>query len=192
MANIANLKQALGAGGRVNKYRLNFSVPSAVPITSDLQNADVLCKATQFPGMTITPIEVFNQGRKLVIPGDTTYENTWTVTFYNTEDHGIRRDMIAWMKAADDFQKNEHSGNPGDIMGELGVTQLDSMAKDTVTYTFHNVWVSGVEAVEVSDDADGGVQEMVVTFTFTDWVVGNGEFNAPDKANAGTKNSIAG
>jgi hypothetical protein len=191
MANISNLKQALGAGGRVNKYRVNFSIPSAVPTSSDLQNTDVLCKASQFPGVTITPIEVFNQGRKLVIPGDTVYENTWVLTFYNTEDHGLRRDLISWMRSADDFQKNIHSGNPNDILGELSVTQLDSMAKDTVTYTFHNVWVSGVDAIELTDDADGGIQEFAVTFSFSDWVVGDGEYSEPTKANAASKNSIA-
>jgi len=191
MANISNLKQALGAGGRVNKYRLNFSIPSAVATVSDLQNADVLCKATQFPGMSITPIEVYNQGRKLVIPGDTTYENTWAVTFYNTADHALRRDLISWMRSADDFQRNTHSGKPTDIMTEMSVTQLDSMGKDTVTYTFHNLWVSGVDAIELSDDADGGIQEFAVTFSFSDWVVGNGEFNEPKVANAESTNSIA-
>jgi hypothetical protein len=191
MANIANLKQALGAGGRVNKYRINFSIPSTVPVSSELQNADVLCKAAQFPGVTITPIEVFNQGRKLVIPGDTVYENTWSLTFYNTADHGLRRDLLSWMRSADDFQKNTHSGNPNDILGELSVTQLDSLGKDTVTYTFHNVWVSGVDAVEVTDDADGGIQEFAVTFSFSDWVVGGGELSEPTTANKASDNSIA-
>ena len=191
MANIANLKQALGAGGRVNKYRVNFSIPSAVPTASELQNVDVLCKASSFPGVTITPIEVFNQGRKLVIPGDTVYENTWALTFYNTADHGLRRDLLSWMKSSDDFQKNTHSGNPTDILGELSVVQLDSLGKATATYTFHNVWVSGVDAVELSDDTDGGIQEFAATFSFSDWVVGEGEISEPTKANAASANSIA-
>lgn len=190
-ATIMNLKQALGAGGRVNKYRLNFSVPSAVPVTSDLQNADVLCKAAQFPAITITPIEVYNQGRKLLIPGDTNFENTWTVTFYNTEDHGIRRDLISWMRSADDYQRNTHSGNPGAVLGELGVVQLDSMGKDTVTYTFHNVFPSSIDAVEISDDTDGGIQEVSVTFSFSDFVVGGGEFTEPTQFNPSTRNDIA-
>ncbi len=192
MANIQELKLALGAGGRVNKYKVKFSVPSAVRVESDLQKVDVLCKATQFPGVTISPIEVFSQGRKLVIPGDTAYENTWTLTFYNTEDHALRRDMLSWMKAADDFQRNEHSGNPTALMGELGVSQLDSAGNVTATYTFHNVWVTGVDAVEVSDDTDGGIQEFAVNFAFTDWVVGDGEFSDPALGNKSTLNDIAG
>jgi len=191
MANIAELKQALGAGARTNKYQINFSIPSAVPTTSDLKEADVLCKATQFPGMSITPIEVYSQGRKLLIPGATEYENTWTLTFYNTEAHNLRRDMIAWMKAADDFQKNIHSGNPNDILGELGVVQLDSDQKETVTYTFHNVWVSEVAAIELTADGEAEISEFEVTFSFSDWVVGTGEYSEPGKANAPTKNAIA-
>jgi len=191
MANIANLKQALGAGGRVNKYRISFSIPSVVPVTSELQNADVLCKSTQFPGVTISPIEVHNQGRKLVLPGDTIYENTWTVTFYNTEDHGLRRDLLSWMRSADDFQKNMHSGVPGDIMTDLAVTQLDSTGADTVTYTFHNTWVSGMDAVEVSDDPDGGIQEFSCTFSFSDWVIGDGDTTDPAASGTPARNSIA-
>ena len=75
MNKLAELKSAIGAGGRANKYRVNFSVPGTIATTSDIQNAATLCKATQFPGMTIGQIEVFNQGRKLMLPGDTTYEN---------------------------------------------------------------------------------------------------------------------
>ena len=191
MANIANLKHALGAGGRVNKYRIKFAIPSAVPTVSDLQNADILCKASQFPGVTITPIEVFNQGRKLVIPGDTTYENSWTLTFYNTADHALRRDLISWMRSADDFQRNTHSGDVASIMGEMSVVQLDSMGVETVAYTFHHVWVTGVEAIGLSDDADGGVQEWTATFAFSDWVVGNGEFSEPSSATPSSMNKIA-
>jgi len=191
MSNIAALKQAVGAGGRVNKYKLKFNMPSAVSPISNISEADVLCKSTQFPGVTITPIEVYNQGRKLLIPGDTTYENTWTVIFYNTEDHALRRDMINWMKAADNFQENKHSGNPADVLTEIGVSQLDSMAKETATYTFHNVFVSGVDAVELSDDPDGNIQEFSVTFTFSDWVVGTEATNQPDSGKPATKNSTA-
>lgn len=193
MANkIAELKHALGAGARANKYRVNFSVPASVPVTSNLQNADALCKASNFPSMTIGQIELFNQGRKLVLPGDTVYTNVWNLTFYNTEDHALRRDMISWMKAADHFQNNEHSGNPASVMGELSVEQLDSAGNPTAKYTFHNVFVQEVSELAVGDDQVDTIQEFDVTFSFTDWVVGDGEMNEPDIANAPTLNDVAG
>lgn len=192
MANrLAELKNALGAGARANKYRVNFAVPAAVPVTSNLQNVDAICKASNFPSMSIGQIEVFNQGRKLIIPGDTAYTNTWNLTFYNTEDHGLRRDMISWMKSADHFQNNSHSGNPTAVMGELSVEQLDSAGNPTAKYTFHNVFVQEVSELSVGDDQVDTIQEFDVVFSFTDWVVGDGELNTPSAGNAPTLNDVA-
>jgi len=192
MNKLAELKGALGAGARANKYRVNFSVPSAVPTTSNLQNVDALCKASNFPSMTIGQIEVFNQGRKLILPGDTTYTNAWALTFYNTEDHALRKDMISWMKAIDHFQNNTHSGNPASLMGELSVEQLDSAGNPTAKYTFHNVFVQEVGELAVGDDQVDTIQEFDVTFSFTDWVVGDGELNAPEAGNQASENDVAG
>lgn len=188
---IAELKNALGAAARPNKYRVNFAVPAAVPVKSDLSKVDVLCKASTFPSMTIGQIEVWNQGRKLPIPGDTTYTNTWTLTFYQTEDHAFRKDMISWMKSADHFQNDQHSGNPTAIMGELGIQQLDSVGNPTVTYTFHNVFVSEVSEITVGDDQVDTAMEFDVTFTFSDWVVGTDNFNNPAAGNSATLNDVA-
>ena len=192
MANeLAKLKNALGAVARPNKYRLNFSIPSAVPIKSDLSNADILCKATSFPSMTIGQIEVFNQGRKLVIPGDTSFTTTWNVTFYGTEDHALRKDLISWMVAADHFQKNTHSGNPNSILGELSVEQLDSAGNPTVRYTFHNVFVQEVGEITLGDDTQDTPMEFECVFSFSDWVVGTGDLQDPTFGANATKNDIA-
>jgi len=192
MANkLAELKGAIGAGARVNKYRINFAVPPAVPTTSNLQNADALCKSSNFPAMTIGQIEVFSQGRKLIIPGDTEYTTEWALTFYNTEDHALRKDLISWMKSADHFQNNTHSGNPAAVMGELSVEQLDSAGLPTATYTFHNVFVSEVGEISVEDETTNEVQEFEATFTFTDWVVGTGSLNTPAAGNAAALNDVA-
>lgn len=192
MANkVAELRAALGAAARPNKYRINFSVPAAVPTSSNLNAADTLCKSSAFPSMTIGQIEVFNQGRKLIIPGDTSYTNSWNLTFYMTEDHALRKDMIAWMRYTDHFQSNTHSGSPGDLMGEMSVQQLDSAGNPTVTYTFHNVFVMEVGEVSVGDDQQDTAMEFDVTFSFTDWVVGTENTNIPSSGNPATANVIA-
>ncbi len=192
MANkVAELKSALGAGARPNKYRVNFSVPASVQTNSDLSTADTLCKASTFPSVTLGQIELFNQGRKLVIPGDTSYANTWTLTFYQTEDHALRKDMIAWLKAADHFQNNSHSGNPQAVLGEMSIEQLDSAGNGTAKYTFHNVFVQEVGEVAVAADTTDEAMEFEVTFSFTDWVVGDGELNQPGAGNRATGNEVA-
>jgi len=188
---ISELKTALKAGARASKYRVNVAFPSAIPIKSDLSKADLLCKAASFPSMTIGQIEVWNQGRKLVIPGDTSFDNTWTLTFYNTEDHGLRKDMISWLVSADNFQKNTHSGNPEAVLGIMSVVQLDSAGEETVKYTFHNVYVQSVGEISLGDDSSDTIEEFDVTLSFTDWVVGDGEETDPSAGSAASNNDIA-
>ena len=192
MANtVTELKMAVGAGARPNKYRVNFAIPAAVPQESNLQNVDLLCKAASFPGVTIGQIELWNQGRKLVIPGDTDYGTTWALTFYATEDHALRTDLIGWMRYIDHWQANSHSGSPTDVMTELSVEQLDSAGTPTAKYTFHNVFVQDVGEITVGDDQNDTAIEFDVTFSFTDWVVGDGALNEPSSGDGAMENSIA-
>lgn len=191
MSKLSELKSVLGAVARPNKYRINFSIPSAVPVKSDLSSADVLCKATSFPSMTIGQIEVWSQGRKLVIPGDTSFTTTWNVTFYNTEDHALRKDLISWMLSADNFQKNTHSGNPNNILGELSVEQLDSAGNATTRYTFHNVFVQEIAEISLADDTADEAGTFDVTFSFSDWTIGDSDLSNPASGSKATKNDIA-
>lgn len=192
MANkVAELKSALGVAARPNKYRINMAVPAAVSTTSDLSVADVLCKASSFPAMTIGQIELWNQGRKLPIPGDTTYTTTWELTFYLTEDHKLRKDMLAWMRYIDHYQNNSRSGNLDAIMGELSVEQLDSSGEPTVRYTFHNAFVQEVGEVTIADDQVDTALEFTVTFSFSDWVVGDSELNDTAAGADAAKNDTA-
>lgn len=191
MSNLSKLKSVLGSTARANKYRINFSIPTAVPVKSDLSSADILCKAASFPSMTIGQIEVWGQGRKLVIPGDTSFTTTWTLTFYNTEDHSLRKDLISWMISADNFQKNTHSGNPNSVLGELSVEQLDSAGNATVKYTFHNVFVQEVAEITLADDTVDEAGTFDVTFSFSDWTIGDTELSNPASGAKATKNDIA-
>lgn len=191
MSKILELKQALGAGARANKYKVNFMIPPAVPKTADLTTFDVLCHAASFPSKTLQTITSWNQGRKLLQPGDTEYPNTWEVTFYNTEEHNIRRAFLEWMRAIDHFQDNMHSGVPMEVMTNMSVTQLDSAMNETVRYTFHDVFPTQVSDVSLDDSTSSTITDTKVTFSFVDWVVGDGQLDKPLQYNSATKNFIA-
>lgn len=191
MGKILELKQALGPGARANKYRINFNIPTAVPRTADLATVDTLAMGSSLPQKSIGMIEVFNQGRKLVIPGDTSYPNTWTITFYNTEEHNIRRAILEWMRSIDHFQDNMHSGVPLEIMTDLSVSQLDSAMNETVRYTFHGCWPQDMSEITMGDDQQDTVTQFTVTFAYTDWVIGDGDLDKPLQYNSATKNFIA-
>lgn len=167
-SSLDKLKVAVGAGARANKYQIFLGSISGVNLGSE---TDLLCKATTFPGKTIGQIEVWNQGRKFIMPGDTSYSNTWTVTFYGTENHALRKEFIKWMAAADDFQNNKHAGTPSTVMTSMKVAQLNSQAEVTAEYEFANVFVQDIGEISVGDDSADTLVEFDVTFSFTDWVV---------------------
>jgi len=172
---INEIENVLGATGRQNKYRVSFTFPAAISTATDLASVDVLARSTNAPQKEIGIIELWNQGRKLPIPGDTVFDNVWEVVFYLGESHSIRYDLLKWQDACDNFYTNKHSGDPSSIFADLRVEQLDSAGKVTAQYTLHSCFPSVVGEVTYADDAENSPTEFAVTFTYSDWVVGTGE-----------------
>lgn len=192
MANVINeIKSAIGAGARPSKFRVTLTFPTAVLTSGNLRNIDTLAKAASFPGLTIGQIEIWNQGRKLLIPGDTSFTNSWTVTFYNTEAHDIRRDFISWQVSCDHFQDNKHTGVPAELMIDANVIQLDSYGNETTKYTFHNLFPMEIGEITTGSDTIDQIEEFDVTFSFTDWVVGSDAIQQPLVSGESTKNITA-
>ncbi len=175
MSKISEINQTLQASARANKYRVSFTFPAAVGGVTPLREIYILAKEATAPGKEIGVIELLNQGRKLIIPGDTTFDNNWPVTFYLGENHALRIDMLKWLNACDNFHKNRHSGKPSEIFVDLIVEQLDSAEKATAVYTIHGSFPTNVGDVSYGDDSENTVGEFEVNFAYTDWVIGKGE-----------------
>ena len=174
---INELSSVLGAVGRANKYRVSFTWAPAVQGTTNLKDVDVLAKAATAPTRELGQIELWRQGRKLIIPGDTVYDNAWSVDFYLTEDHQLRKDLVKWMDACDNFQENKHSEDPTQIFGELRVSQLNSKGDVTATYTLHNCFPQTIGEISYGADSADTPGEFNVIFAYTDWVTGTGELS---------------
>jgi hypothetical protein len=187
---IRQIENVLGAAGRQNKYRVIFSFPPSITPSTDLETIDVLAKSTSAPQKEIGLIELWNQGRKLPIPGDTTFDNTWNVSFYLSEDHALRLDMLKWQDAADNFYQNKHTGDPSAIFSDMIVEQLDSAGKATAKYILHSCWPSVVGEATFDDSAENTPQEFEVTFTYSHWNSGEGDNPDYDPIPA-TKNPTA-
>ena len=191
MNKIEDLKRVLKGGSRQTKYEVRFSVPQDVDLLMELKDMALLAKSTDFPGMQIGQIEVFAQGRKLPIPGDTSYDNQWTVNFYMDNAHKIRKQFIAWMKAIDNFQANTHSGDPAKLFAEMSVVQLDSLEKAVAVYTFKDVWPQNIGVAAIAADSTDQIQEFDVTFSFSSWIVegtSGSQYNTPNDGRAASTN----
>ena len=190
MSKIRQIENVLGTAGRQNKYRVIFSFPPAIQPLTNLEDVDVLAKSASAPQKEIGVIEVWNQGRKLPIPGDTTFDNVWPVSFYLPEDHTLRYDMLKWQDACDNFYKNKHTGDPSAIFADMRVEQLDSAGKATATYTLHSCWPSIVGEVAFDDSAENSPQEFELTITYSHWNAGTTD-EPVYEPNPATKNPTA-
>jgi len=163
---IDKLKTHLATGARANKYKVFIPIEGA-----DDEKVDVLAKATTLPDATITPIEVWNQGRKLPIAGDATYAGTWDVTFYNSADLLIKSAVEDWMKSIDSVQDHTREKDAvGDYVIDMKVQQLDGKNSMVAEYTLYNCWPTAISAVDVADDAADTISEFTATFSFSHWV----------------------
>ncbi len=192
---ISEIKNTIGAGARSNKFRVYFSFPDVIDIstTGMTREANVLCFSSSLPERTVGQIEVWNLGRKLIIPGDTTFQNNWDCQFYNTEEHNLRRAFLAWQKACDHAETGTHTGDPSAVMTTMKIVQLDSAENETVVYELHNVYPNVVSSIEMDQASEStAIEQFTVTFSYTDWVVGTDENNdQPSMYNSATRNAVS-
>ena len=74
----------------------------------------------------------------------------------------------------------------------MRIAQLDSAENETVTYELHNVWPSDVSELSMEQSGTNALEDYSVTFTYTDWVVGDDEDNdQPGKFNGATLNDVS-
>jgi len=89
---ISEILDVVKSGARKNKYRV--TVPTAGGLSRDI---DILCHTTSLPGKTLTPTEMIVKGRKALIRGEMSFDGSWEMTIYNTEDMEARNYFLEWI-----------------------------------------------------------------------------------------------
>jgi len=164
------LKRILGMGARSNKYKIMITAPIAGGSEVEI---DTLCKGASIPTETVGIVEVYNQGRKLNIAGDRSYEGSISYTFYLTQDHKLRDDFVKWIDFIDNFEehnrgKNTDIGHDDYMIDGARVQQLNTSTNEvTANYKFYNFFPTEVGEVELADDNQDQVSEFTVNFSYS-------------------------
>lgn len=166
---VSALKQQLNGGAKTDKFTIEFGAPTGNGTFSLGETGAVLCKSSVFPSVKIGSIDAWIQGRKLIIPGDTEYDNNWTVDFYQTANHKLRQMYIEWMKSIDNYIDNNHTCVPADWSVEAVVMQLGCDGIPTAKYRFYNMFPSNISEVKIDGSQINNIQEFNVTFTYSHW-----------------------
>jgi hypothetical protein len=167
---VEQLKNALKTNGaKTDKFTIRFGTPAGDNSLILGVDGPLLCKSANFPEKDIGSADVWIQGRKLPLPGDTTYPESWEVEFYNTTDHKLRQMFITWMDKIDNYETNTHTCNPNMFMVDADVIQLACDGSVAAGYTFHNMYPSQIGQVEVNGETINSIQMFRVQFKFSHW-----------------------
>ena len=166
---VATLKAAIGAGAKVDKFSIEFVAPTVNASFALGLNDIILCKSTSFPAVTLGEMDVWVQGRKVLIPGDVSYDNSWSLDFYQTANHALRQKFIQWISQIDDYATNNHTCSPSDWSVNAKVYQLGCDGNIVAGYEMFNMFPKSVSDVKVDGSSINSLQEFSVDFTYSHW-----------------------
>lgn len=174
MANILtinDLKAALRGGAKTDKYLIEIGTPVGSPDLAFTKDDIVLVHAASFPARNIGVMNAWVQGRPLKIPGDSSFEETWNITAYQTPDHSGRKKFIQWMDKIDSYINNFHTSVPNDFMVQIRAKQLDQDGNITAEYLLHNCFPTNVGEIELDSKTPNELQSYAVQFTYSHWEI---------------------
>jgi hypothetical protein len=175
------LDTTIGDGARSTKFECSINFANR-HIFGKTRDVTTLVKTSQFPGKTHEPIDIKFKGRNIPVKGQTKYDNTWTCTFYLTEDHMLKVGFENWIEAIDQVHNVKdmdafdnyyvsmiQSGLSQDgYTSNMLITQNDfSGDKTIVTYELFNVYPKSVSAVDVDYSDVGNILEFTVEFSYS-------------------------
>ncbi len=183
MSTISDLQRALGEVLKVSRFEITIPSPGdlgASPINK------VLTRSASFPSKTIGTVEIYRQGRKVNLPGDVEFENTWELKFYEKTNGEIRRYFSDWMNYISEYQFKHGKHIKEYVTSTLTVQSLNATRveeidekgvirmvagplEEGIKYKFHNAYPSNLGSVEFSSESINQIAEFGVTFQFDYW-----------------------
>lgn len=181
MSNYQNLmKKYLGDGARNTRFDIKLNIPSEISNSyNDSRALSIMCKSANLPNRTIQTQNIVFRGRSIPVPVSTKYSNTWTCTFYNDENHNMRKMFELWLDAVD--SKSDYTSFTDEMKGLIGndyikdeikIEQYSNISNDletstpTAVWTLYGVYPTDVSSIELSSESES-IQEFTVTFSYT-------------------------
>ena len=174
------LENTLGDGARPTKFE-TFIHFNNTGLFSNEQDIVALVKTSQFPGKSHDTIDLKFKGRTIPIKGQVKYDNTWTCTFYLTQDHALKTAFENWVESLDQVHNMQDPGfavigaqsaNSMGYAADLSIAQMNFHGdQQTTFYTLHNAFPKSVSAVDVDYSQVGQIIEFTVEFSYSHYEV---------------------
>lgn len=185
MANYQDLlKKYLNDGARNTRFDVKLVVPVQIDNEyNDVRALSIMCKTSSFPNRTLQTQNIIFRGKAIPVPISSKYSNTWTCTFYNDENHSLRKLFEMWIDAVD--SKSEYTSFTNDLSGLLGadiikdeikIEQYSNTVNDmenalpTAVWTLYGVYPTDITTIELVSESEA-LEEFTVTFAYTYYTI---------------------
>lgn len=166
---IQDLNSRLQGGLRSNRFKVNFTFPSAAG-AADLGALNILAKAVDLPGTDVPQVEIKHQGQTSRIAGDRVVDGTWTATFRVPNDSRVVYSALdAWQKAAS--PADGKVTDPSSYKVNMSVKAIGVQDSEQSSWELKGVWCQNLGAVSFDNDSTDTIQEFQVTFSVDDVVL---------------------
>lgn len=171
--NQLRLSSELGDGARQTKF------DALIVIGTEFQSMErtfaTLASVQSFPSIRIEPVQMRFKGRNIPIRGDVTYENTWSCTFYLSEDHQLRSFLEDWMQSQQSqFHSQSTSKRNLKALKKSGFYKSIFIAQrnfqdtqTTVTYELKNAFPRNINSIDLDYSSVGTVLRLNCEFSYS-------------------------
>lgn len=169
------LQNVVGSGARSTKFQCYIYFP-ITELFTNVNDIYAMVKTSQFPGKSHDVIDLKFKGRTIPIKGQVKYDNTWSCTFYLSDDHKLKFAFEDWIESLDQ-QHNLKSVTPtveraqinnlNDYTSTLWIAQNDFHGEnETALYELNRCFPKSVSSVDVDYSAVGTITEFTVEFSY--------------------------
>lgn len=162
---IDEFKGAFNLGGaRSNLFKISWPYPNG---GGDDETLSFFVKAGNFPTSTITPIDVFYQGRTIKVAGTRPAYTDWTVTIMNDEDFKIRKKLENWFQDMNHPEQNVRKdlGLNNYKVDKAYVEHYKKTGEAGDKYEFYGIFPNTIGEIALDWGTDT-IQEYTVTWSF--------------------------
>lgn len=169
----------VGGGARTNLMEMSLG---SVPGGGSTADWVYMCKASQIPPSTITPIEVPYFGRNVKVAGESREFPALSTTVVNDEGHKLKAALEIWMATFNGHMDNKaeagrFSSRPN-YTRQMTLTMFKKDGSKDQEWKFQGCWPSNISAIDLNWDSGNQIQEFTV-----DW-----QYDYYTHAQAGTTN----
>ena len=165
----AFISKLTGGGARTNLMRCAIGKGDATQSFAS-SSFSYMCKASNIPGSTLTPIEVPYFGRNVKVAGESREFAPLTTTVVNDEDLGIYKNFVGWFEKFNAAQSNKATKALYSARAKYTTTvTLQMFKKDgdvDQEWTFKGAWPSNMSAIDLNWDTVNTIQEFTVDWQY--------------------------